>query len=232
MSKHFHNKLNIAVKSILFSDLPQIVDIHLKSFPHFFLTFLGKNFLSLFYTSVYHEPDSIILVATLNDRIEGFAAGVTNQCNFYQRLVKKQKWAFAFASLRALLRRPRIAPRLLRALMKPAKVQCAVAEACLMSVAVRPESEGKGIGKKLVKAFCQELAKRGIRTACLTTDRDNNDRVNQFYQKLGFRLSRYYVTPEGRAMNEYVIQVGIGKTEKVTTQERICFAICNPSPES
>jgi predicted N-acetyltransferase YhbS len=69
---------------------------------------------------------------------------------------------------------------------------------------VRPSSEGKGIGRQLVLAFCQALAARGVESVCLTTDRDRNDRVNRFYQQLGFRLSRSYVTPEGRAMNEYV----------------------------
>jgi len=29
--------------------------------------------------------------------------------------------------------------------------------------------------------------------------------VNRFYLKLGFRLADTFVTPEGRAMNEYVM---------------------------
>jgi len=44
-----------------------------------------------------------------------------------------------------------------------------------------------------------------VRTVCLTTDHSNNERVNRFYQRLGFSLGRAYVTPEGRAMNEYVM---------------------------
>jgi ribosomal protein S18 acetylase RimI-like enzyme len=76
-----------------------------------------------------------------------------------------------------------------------------------MSIAVRPESAGKGIGKWLVEAFCKELANRGATAVCLTTDRDKNDQVNQFYQRLGFQLSQTFVTPEGRAMNEYFISL-------------------------
>jgi ribosomal protein S18 acetylase RimI-like enzyme len=190
---------------MVLSDLESVVGIHLESFPGFFLTFLGHDFLALLYKSMQSDPESVALVASSDGQIEGFVAGVMHQSGFYQRLIKRQKWAFAVAALGALLRRPAIAPRLLRALRQSAEAQQASAEACLMSIAVRPESEGKGIGKQLVTAFCQELAKRGVPAVCLTTDRDNNDRVNHFYQQLGFCLSQSYVTPEGRAMNEYLI---------------------------
>lgn len=76
-----------------------------------------------------------------------------------------------------------------------------------MSIAVRPEAEGQGIGQKLVKAFCQELSGRGVPAVCLTTDHDHNERVNQFYQQLGFQLHQVFTTPEGRMMNEYVMSL-------------------------
>jgi len=75
----------------------------------------------------------------------------------------------------------------------------------LMSIAVKPEAEGRGIGKKLVEAFCREAAGRGAPAVCLTTDREGQDQVNRFYEQMGFQVSRTYVTPEGRAMNEYLI---------------------------
>ena len=77
-----------------------------------------------------------------------------------------------------------------------------------MSIAVRPDAEGKGIGRQLVRAFCQTLVERGLGAVALTTDRDNNERASRFYQRLGFRISRSYHTPEGRAMNEYVRPLG------------------------
>ena len=74
-----------------------------------------------------------------------------------------------------------------------------------MSIAVRPGSEGRGVGRQLVEAFCREFVVRGAPAISLTTDRDHNDHANRFYQKLGFHLGRIYVTPEGRAINEYVL---------------------------
>jgi GNAT superfamily N-acetyltransferase len=77
-----------------------------------------------------------------------------------------------------------------------------------MSIAVRPGAAGKGTGRELVAAFGAAMAGRGVKEYSLTTDRDDNDRVNQFYLKLGFRLAGTFVTPEGRAMNEYVMTLG------------------------
>jgi ribosomal protein S18 acetylase RimI-like enzyme len=188
-------------------EIPQVVEIHLQSFPGFFLTFLGRDFLRLLYQSIYEDPKGILLAAVSDVGVEGFAAGVTNQVNFYQSLIARRKWRFAFSALRALIKRPGILFRLVRALHQPAEVNKASVEACLMSIAVRPESMGNGVGKRLVTGFCRDAFKRGVSELCLTTDRDNNDATNKFYLNLNFRISRSFITREGRAMNEYVISL-------------------------
>lgn len=184
-----------------------VVSIHLRSFPGFFLTFLGPCFLRLLYSEIIAIPDSVALVALENEQVVGFVAGVTQQSNFYGQLARRRLFAFAHASLSAAIRRPSIIPRLFRALNYSRSSQEAVAQAQLMSIAVSPDAVGKGIGQQLVKVFLDEMQAQGISSVSLTTDRVNNERVNSFYQKLGFELARTYVTPEGRAMNEYLIQL-------------------------
>jgi ribosomal protein S18 acetylase RimI-like enzyme len=196
---------NKSIRAMQLDDLEQVVDVHLQSFPGFFLTFLGRDFLTLLYDQVRRE--GVVLVACPNGCVDGFVAGVLQQGGFYRRLVERQKWAFARAAAAAAVRRPSICPRLLRALRRPAQAQQSAAEACLMSIAVRPEAARRGLGQQLVRAFCDELARRGAPAVCLTTDRVNNERPNRFYQQLGFQLSSTFVTPEGRAMNEYVISL-------------------------
>ncbi len=186
------------------ADLHDIVHVHLNSFPNFFLTFLGPGFLKLLYHNIARDPDGIVLVADVEGKVAGFVAGVTRQTGFYQRLIQRQKWAFAWAAIGAVVRRPFIVPRLWRALRKAKEAAESAAEACLMSIAVHPDYQVLGVGQKLVDAFCKELSNRGISVFCLTTDRDNNDATNRFYQRLNFKLVRTFVTPEGRAMNEYI----------------------------
>jgi ribosomal protein S18 acetylase RimI-like enzyme len=190
------------------SEIPAIVRIHRESFPAFFLTFLGGEFLTLLYRGVLEDPEGILLVAAEPGGPEGFVAGVLSQSDFYRRLLQRRKWLFAAAALRSALKRPSIVPRLWRALRRPAESRAAAADACLMSLAVAPRAEGRGLGAQLVDALCQTVSARGVTRISLTTDRTGNDRVTRFYEKQGFRLTRFYQTPEGRAMNEYVREVG------------------------
>ena len=74
-----------------------------------------------------------------------------------------------------------------------------------MSIAVDPNAAGRGIGKLLIDAFLEEMKRRGVLSVSLTTDRDDNEPVNTFYRNRGFWLTRQFVTPEGRWMNEYLI---------------------------
>jgi ribosomal protein S18 acetylase RimI-like enzyme len=201
------NLSEVTIRPMAHTDLSQVIAVHMQSFPGFFLTFLGPDFLKLLYRNIMTAEDGIALVACRSDAIDGFVAGVMHQSGFYRQLVKQQRWTFARASLKAVLRRSSIVPRLWRALRRPADTQESAAEACLMSIAIRPEAAGHGMGQQLVVAFCQELARRGAPAVCLTTDRDQNERTNHFYQQLGFRVSSTFVTPEGRAMNEYVMDL-------------------------
>jgi GNAT superfamily N-acetyltransferase len=185
--------------------IDEVVKVHLASFPGYFLSFLGPSFLRLFYEGILDDPGGIALVVTSPaGRIEGFAAGVLQQAGFYSRLIRKRIWTFAAASLTSLMRRPSIMPRLLRALRRPAESTEAAADACLMSIAVRPDAESMGLGGRLIEGFCLEVSRRGAPGLCLTTDQHKNERANRFYRRWGFRIHRTYVTPEGRTMNEYV----------------------------
>ncbi len=44
------------------SDVDQVVDLHVKCFPGFFLSSLGPRFLWLFYSGLVQSPDKIGLV--------------------------------------------------------------------------------------------------------------------------------------------------------------------------
>jgi ribosomal protein S18 acetylase RimI-like enzyme len=198
------------IRAMRREDVPAVVVLHVRSFPSFFLTFLGPGFLTLLYEGFLEGGDGVALVDESDGAIRGVVAGTLSQKGFYTRLLARRRWAFAAAALRALAERPGIAPRLFRALRRPEEAGQASADACLMSLAVDPSRERRGLGQALVRAFCAELASRGAAAVCLTTDRDGNAGVNRFYARLGFQVSRIFVTPEGRALNEYLLRFGHG----------------------
>jgi ribosomal protein S18 acetylase RimI-like enzyme len=188
-------------------DVNDVVCIHLKAFQGFFLSFLGDAFLRQLYTAILHDPSGIAFVYEENDGRFGFVAGTDSPSGFYRSLLKQRWLQFGWASIGPVLRQPRIIPRLLRAFNMPKQDLPAHGCGTLMSIAVLPKAEGRGIGKDLVTAFLQEAHQRGLEYVNLTTDRLNNEPVNAFYQKLGFRCVRSYRTPENREMNEYMIEL-------------------------
>lgn len=185
-------------------DLDRITAVHLASFPGFFLSCLGPRFLRLLYAEILASEKGVLVVAEENGTVVGLAGGTTEQAGFYRSLLRRRLIGFALAALPAALRRPLIVPRLARALRRPAESGSASSAACLMSLAVDPGASRKGVGARLVTAFCDELRRRGSHDVCLTTDADGNEAVNRFYERNGFRIAQRLTTPEGRALNEYV----------------------------
>lgn len=187
--------------------VPQVVQVHLDAFPGFFLSFLGKNFLSVLYTGILNDVSGVAYVFDDRQKILGFVAGTDNPRGFYKRLLR-QRWSdFARASFVPLIRNPSIIPRLFGAFSRSSREDVHENCASLMSIAVAPDAQGQGIGQQLVQAFLSEVKARGIKQVNLTTDAENNDAANQFYIKQGFTLHKLFVTPEGRRMNEYMIEL-------------------------
>jgi len=189
-------------------DVAAVVRVHLESFPSFFLSFLGPRFLRLYYSGVCSAYEGIAFVYLNADgQTGGFVAGTVNPRRFYSRLLKKQWLRFTLASAAAIFRKPQTIRRIAMAFFHPSENPNGENVAGLYSIGVLPELHGSGVGKKLVLRFLEEAKRRGCVRVSLTTDRENNDRVNRFYQTLGFAIGRQYETPEGRKMNEYWIDV-------------------------
>jgi ribosomal protein S18 acetylase RimI-like enzyme len=188
-------------------DLKQVVTIHLLSFQGFFLSFLGMHFLLELYKGILSDPSGIAIVFEQQGSILGFVAGTDHPGDFYKRLLKKRWCRFGLASIPAIIKNPLVVLRLIRAISLPKQVTAENGRGTLMSIAVFPGEQNRGIGRQLLHAFLAESAKRGLRQVDLTTDNLNNAPVNTFYLREGFSRSRSFITPEGREMNEYLIEL-------------------------
>ena len=186
------------------SDVPDVVRVHLVAFPGFFLSFLGPRFLSLFYEECVRQEE-IACVAISQGQIAGFVMGSAHPAQFYAGLVKRRAPRFAVVALPAVIRQPRIALRVVRALGKPREARRIDGTATLMSLGVAPDRHGQGVGRGLVAAFLEEARARGSSRVDLTTDKASNEKTNEFYRRSGFVVDREITTPEGRVLNEYAI---------------------------
>ena len=184
------------------------VEIHMKAFPGFFLSFLGRRFLKEFYKSFATDSQGIGFVAKeLDGKILGVVVGPINPRGYFKRLLINSWGRFCLASIGAVVRKPISALRILRAIFYRGNTPTGPPRALLSSIAVDPEVQGRRVGKALVERWVEEVQQRGLTGCYLTTDADGNEVVNNFYQYLGWRIESSYVTPEGRRMYRYVYDI-------------------------
>ncbi|MEG9546359.1 ribosomal protein S18-alanine N-acetyltransferase [Mannheimia sp. HC-2023] len=86
--------------------------------------------------------------------------------------------------------------------------QVVLDEATLFNIAVDPNFQGKGFGKRLLSELILQLQKRGIATLWLEV-RESNLAAQKLYDSLGFNevtvRKNYYPTPEGGKENAVVM---------------------------
>ncbi|MDC7230360.1 MAG: GNAT family N-acetyltransferase [Sphaerochaetaceae bacterium] len=184
-------------------DIREVVKIHLTSFPGFFLTFLGRGFLRYLYKGFILHPNSGILIAKDEMRIIGFLAYSTDLSGFYSFLIKRYFFPFAWYGFLGGLRSPKSLVRIIRALKYPSEAKTDEKYVEISSIAVAPTVQTKGIGSGLINQICEMFRDSEFQVIRLETDADNNDDVNDFYQKNGFQVEKVSETPEGRRMNHY-----------------------------
>ena len=194
------------IKKISYNDtniIKTVVDIHIKTFTGFFLTFMGKGFLRQMYSSYCMHDKSELIVAFENDNPVGFCAYSSEMSGLYKYMLKTKLIPFAWYSLGAFFRKPAVFMRLIRAFLKPSESKREESYVELASIGVSPEVKSNGIGTKLIDYVKKNVDFNEFAYICLETDAIDNDSVNSFYVKNGFDLVRTYETHEGRKMNEY-----------------------------
>lgn len=196
---------DLSLRTVHTDDAAALAVLHRDAFPDFFLSSLGTAFLRQFYLGFAHDDSAISTVAqTANGEIVGSIVGTTEPAGFFSRLLKSRILQFGLLSARESIRRPRIVPRLVRAVTYRGDAGTPIEGALLSSICVRKDQQGQGTGKKMMEAWTASAASAGASTAYLTTDAEGNEAVNAFYQRLGWTLESTYKTPEGRRMNRYI----------------------------
>jgi GNAT superfamily N-acetyltransferase len=185
------------------------VEMHILAFRDFFLTRLGRGFLRELYDALAEDENTVGYIALdSHNRVRGACIGLLNAKGFYRRLVKKKWWAFAFQAGYAVIKHPKIIPRLFRALRHESfPPPCNIEKlGALQTTSVEPGAQGLGVAIVLMRSVCDEYVRRGVDVVYLNTDADNNDRVRGFYKAMGWDFLDYYTTNEGRRMCWYLWQ--------------------------
>lgn len=195
----------LSFRAVRPTDAGALAALHRDAFPEFFLSSLGTAFLRQFYLGFASDPTAVSTVAVTEDgEIVGSIVGTLEPAGFFSRLMKSRLIQFGAISAWESVKRPRIIPRLFRAVSYRGDAGPPVNGALLSSICVRKDQRGQGTGKAMMQQWALSAANSGAQQGYLATDADENDGVNRFYQSLGWDLDSTYSTPEGRRMNRYV----------------------------
>ena len=192
----------ITIRKATDKDVNLIVAIHQQAFPGFFLTTLGSSFLRLYYKSMCSCKDAVTLCAEEDGELKGFAASSYFSHGFNTSLIKKNFFKFGLVGIKLLFTNPKAILRLVRNLDKEAQgntIEDKGEYAELYSIAVRPGNQGSGIGKKLLTATEEDVAKHNGKIS-LTTDYYKNEKTIGFYHSLGYQDYYEFTTYPDRRM--------------------------------
>jgi ribosomal protein S18 acetylase RimI-like enzyme len=180
----------------------QIANIHLQSFPNFFLTTLGYSFLKTYYKSCSKNKEAISICAIDNEtkKILGFAVGCLNSKGFNKKLIYSNLGAYFYQALILLFTKPLALIRLFRNLEKGNVLSDRGNYAELLSIGILPDQSGLGIGQNLLTIFENKVREKGVNTITLTTDADSNNNVLKFYKKIGYTVYYDFITFPNRKM--------------------------------
>lgn len=192
----------ITIRKATINDVEAIVMIHEQAFPDFFLTTLGKRFLCLYYKCMCDSKDAITLCAEVDGEVKGFATSSYYSHGFNTMLIKKNLLKFGLMGVDLMYTMPKAILRLAKNLDKKAEGNVVADNgeyAELYSIAVMPGNQGTGIGKKLLIATEEDVAKHNTKIS-LTTDYYNNEKTIGFYHSLGYKDYYEFVTYPDRRM--------------------------------
>lgn len=199
---------NLKIKRIELLDINELVNIHCATFKSFFLTELGEEFLSVYYTAFCSSKQGIILGCFENEKLIGFCAGAEKSSGFNSGLIIGNFFAFTVQGFKLLFTNINALVRLYNNLKKANdKIKDDGQYAELFSIAVSPLKQNSGIGKLLLEELEYELKQRKCTELSLTTDHDNNENTLKFYNKMGYKVKYEFETFPERKMYRLIKQL-------------------------
>ena len=159
-----------------------IAQIHDKALNGDFLPSLGIDFLTAFYEGIIGKPGVYGFVDVENGRIVGFIIGTRDSEKFFSQALRGNFVKLTLLLLIQLIKRPQIIKNVLETFLYTKKEGTSKAE--LVVIAVNNKSQGKGMGKQLVRALEQAFKKEKINRYKLTVHADKN--AVGFYEHLGY----------------------------------------------
>jgi ribosomal protein S18 acetylase RimI-like enzyme len=183
--------------------VPAVAQIHMDALPDDFLPGLGYDFLKqVFYPAVLKCAHTRVFVTIEVDQPLGFVIVAQDSARLFSEIVRNNLWEFIKIGISSSLSSFTQLKKNLQIFASSLKKDEADPYGEIYEIAVRPDQQGRGMGKMLVQASIDYLKANGRAGISIKTRKDNTAWV-QFFLHQGWQL-RYEFSLIG---NQYVILV-------------------------
>lgn len=194
--------MDVIIRKAEIEDVDSIVRIHQDAFSDFFLTSLGVDFLSLYYSTFIQSNKGVVYCAVKDDHVVGFSACSYVSKGFNGSLIKSNLIKYGLESFRLLFSKPKAIVRLAKNMNKESNDAAIMDDglyAELYSIAIDPALQGGGVGRFLLTTTEADVKEHNSRIS-LTTDYYNNEKTLAFYNALGYKEYYEFITYPERKM--------------------------------
>jgi len=194
------------IRPMQYRDADRVAELHHAAMGNSLWALLGVNFLSSLYRALVDCPIFFGFVYVEDADVKGFIAGTTDTAGMYDFVVKRRAMFVGPAALRGLVRRPRVAVKLLETARYFGVSGASDVTAESLFCSFVEDLRGKRVSGHINKVLFDELYARGKSHVKITTESDNEG-ANRQLQSWGFEQRgtfRFY----GKEMVTYVLDLG------------------------
>ena len=202
--------MNKTQSQIEFHDLQaeyaqQVAALHILCISTGFISSMGIDFVTYLYEAIVQSKSSFGVVAVRNEKVLGFATFTTNINTLYKSIVWRKGLKFALLLAGHICSLKRI-KRMFETLFYPRRIKNKdLPSAELLSIAIAPEEQRKGLAGQLIEMGFRDYRKAGVDKVKVLIGVDNKA-GNKLYLKSGFELAGQIIN-HGLPSNVYVAQI-------------------------
>lgn len=166
--------------------IEEIAKMHLMLFQGDFLSEMGLEFNKIIYNGLLGCKTCILLVA-YEKKVLGIVSGTSNMKICFNGIIKKNFIKLSRLCLINGIKNPKLLLKVFATIIYPNKTFIKDIDAELISLAVIPEAQRKGIARILIIELEKELKLLNVTKYKLIVN-VSNVKANKFYIKNGFKL--------------------------------------------
>ncbi len=195
----------IEFKDIQVEYARQVAALHIQCISTGFISSMGIDFVTYLYEAIVQSNSSFGVVAVRNGKVLGFAAFTTNINTLYKSIVWRKGLRFALLLAGHMCSLKRI-KRMFETLFYPTRIKnMNLPSAELLSIAIAPEEQRKGLAGELIEKGFRHYRKTGVDKVKVLIGADNKA-GNKLYLKSGFKHVGQIIN-HGLPSNVYVAQI-------------------------